>query len=165
MQADPWRLFIALWPDAASREALQTWSDAQHWPEGARRTRPEHLHLTLHFLGPTDPARVPELASSLPKRIDPITLRLAHLQDWGEGLQVLRPLEYPPALMELQKQIGATLGELGLPVDDRRFRPHVTLGRKGSGLLLQSAPEIHWQCNSLVLARSQKGYHPLWRSS
>lgn len=164
MQADPWRLFIALWPDAASCAALQAWSDAQHWPAGARRTKPEHLHLTLQFIGPTDPARVPELAAALPRRIEPLTLRLAHLQDWGEGLQVLRPLTPPPELFELQQDLGARLRALGLPAEERRYRPHVTLGRKGEGLQLSSVPDISWQSQSLVLVRSQKGYHRLWQS-
>ena len=45
------RLFLALWPDDGTREALAGCRDAWAWDAHAVPERTERLHLTLHFLG------------------------------------------------------------------------------------------------------------------
>jgi len=50
-ESGPLRLFFALWPDDATRDALNRtgkWLH-QHW--GGRRMRADTLHITLAFLG------------------------------------------------------------------------------------------------------------------
>src|SRR4029450_6447491 len=59
------RLFLALWPpsevlDAALRHAAQ-WS----WPRGARRVRPDKVHMTLHFLGAVPRDHIDALVDAL----------------------------------------------------------------------------------------------------
>ena len=58
---ETWRLFLGLWPDASTRAALERESARWTWPAAARRTAPERLHLTLHFLGNTPVEQVPAL--------------------------------------------------------------------------------------------------------
>ncbi|MBH9577423.1 RNA 2',3'-cyclic phosphodiesterase [Inhella proteolytica] len=162
---EPLRLFIALWPDAATAQALHAWSDGLHWPPGARRHPAAHLHLTLHFLGATAPDRVPEIAALLPARIEPIELHWGEHQDWGHGLQVLCPLDPPAALFELQQQLGQRLQAHGLPVETRPYRPHLTLARKASGVRAAQELDLRWRATRLVLAQSLRGYHALWSSA
>ncbi|MFO1252492.1 MAG: RNA 2',3'-cyclic phosphodiesterase [Inhella sp.] len=162
---EPLRLFIALWPETAMAQALHNWADGLNWPAGARRHPAAHLHLTLHFLGATAPERVAEIAAALPTCIEPIELRWGRLQDWGQGLQVLRPLDPPAALFDLQQRLGQRLQALGLPVDARRYRPHLTLARKAPGVLAAQDPDLRWRASRLVLAQSLRGYHALWSSA
>ena len=60
------RLFLALWPDDDTRTALLAWQQAQTWPATARLTRPDDLHLTLHFMGAVPQSALTELKHALP---------------------------------------------------------------------------------------------------
>lgn len=163
MRVEALRLFLGLWPDEASLRALQTWTEGLHWPSGAKRTLPRHLHLTLHFLGDTAAERVAPLVAALPARAPAVELQLDGMQDWGRGLQVLTASRTPPALAALHAELAEILRAQGLPVESRPFRPHVTLARKAGGLSAEP-PRLRWRSRALVLARSLHGYHPLWQS-
>lgn len=163
MPTEALRLFLGLWPDKASLRDLQDWADGLHWPHGAKRTLPQHLHLTLHFLGDTEASRVPALCAALPTRLPAMELQLDALQCWGQGLQVLVADETQPALAALHAELAALLRAQGLPVESRPFRPHVTLARKANGLQAPT-PALRWRSRALVLAQSLHGYHPLWQT-
>ena len=57
------RLFLALWPPPAVREAIAGWRGAWWWPPAARLVQDERLHLTLHFIGAVPASRLPAPAS------------------------------------------------------------------------------------------------------
>lgn len=158
------RLFLALWPEPQVAAQWQAWADTLAWPPGARRHRSADLHLTLHFLGATSEAVRWALQARLPQRIAPIALHLDRLQDW-DGIAVLRPMETPSALAALQLELAEILSGIGLPVEARRFRPHVTLARRAPGLPVQAPPALTWRAQRLVLAESRQGYHALWSSA
>lgn len=163
---DPSRLFLALWPDAPTRRALQTWSEALHWPTNARRTTPNHLHLTLHFIGNVPRVRLPELADGLAQAFAPFELVLDQFAVWHRGIAVLQPSgDTPAALAGLHAVLAAALRTLALPVEARPFRPHVTLARHASGANLREgeAPApVCWRADDgYVLAESAGGYHVL----
>ena len=65
------RLFLGLWPTDAMRKALLAQADAWSWPEGARRSRPEGLHITLHFLGEVAATKLPLLRRELDVNLQP----------------------------------------------------------------------------------------------
>ncbi|MFZ5547806.1 MAG: RNA 2',3'-cyclic phosphodiesterase [Pseudomonadota bacterium] len=163
MAPDPARLFLALWPDAATRQALQAWQGAIAWPADARPTAPAHLHLTLHFMGAVPRARLPALQAGLGRPFTPFTLQLAELALWRGGLAVLLPAQAPPELAALHAGLAVALRSLALPVDERPFRPHVTLARHAAGAMLTApvAP-LAWRADTgYVLAESAGGYHVL----
>ncbi|MES2153412.1 MAG: 2'-5' RNA ligase family protein [Pseudomonadota bacterium] len=56
------RLFLALWPGAAVRAQLGERRDDWRWPRAASPVADGRLHLTLHFLGEVERARVAPLA-------------------------------------------------------------------------------------------------------
>lgn len=163
MAPDPARLFLALWPDAPTRHALQAWQGAIAWPADARPTAPAHLHLTLHFIGAVPRARLSALQAGLGRPFTPFTLQLAELVLWRGGLAVLLPAETPPALATLHAGLGVALRALALPVDERPFRPHVTLARHAGGARLTApAAPVAWHADAgYVLAESAGGYHVL----
>lgn len=150
------RLFLALWPDRATREALQAWQATIASPT-ARLTPARDLHLTLHFLGVLDDARLPDVQAAADVASPPVTVLLSSLETWKQGLRVALAHDVPPALAGLHAAIGAGLRARGLPLDARPYRPHVTLARRaGPGLAGEPATgppaPITWSSAGHVLA-------------
>ena len=166
--SDAWRLFVALWPDTVARQALQHACDRLPRERIGRRVEPERLHLTLHFIGAMPPARLPALRAALDLAVEPCTLQLDRLEAWPRGLLVWRASVVPAALAEGHRRIGQVLSGLGLPVERRAFRPHVTLARRAApDVPLPLLPPLDWPVHGHRLVRSSPlgGYEPLadWR--
>ena len=122
------RLFIALWPTPAVRRALCVRRDAIRWPPHARIVPDQRLHLTLHFIGPVPSALWPRLLPALREvRCSSVELELGAAQQWPHGLVVLPATAVPPPLRALHTALAGALTGLGLPVERRSLRPHVTL--------------------------------------
>ncbi|HEU5432712.1 MAG TPA: RNA 2',3'-cyclic phosphodiesterase [Thermomicrobiales bacterium] len=132
-----WRLFLAVPLPDGVRETVAHEINAlarEDWP--VRWVNPEGAHLTLHFLGEVAPERAELLRLGLPPvvaRHTAFDLRTSHL---GVFPNLRRPRViwlglYGPAhrLETLQRDLGATLRELGFPVGDEPFQPHITLVR------------------------------------
>lgn len=159
------RLFYALWPDAAVHAALLAHQRAWRWPAGVSLTRPERLHLTLHFLGELPAALLPALADALPRGGEPFELRLAQPALWRGGLAVLLAEQVPPPLRALHAGLGEALQALGLSTDPRPFAPHVTLARRARHAVPPGQVEpVVWPARGAVLVESvrpQGGYRVL----
>jgi 2'-5' RNA ligase len=157
------RLFLALWPDVDTRAALAAEQARWQWPAGARPVRTDGLHLTLHFIGPVEQARVPALIDACRVASAPCTLSLDSAELWPNHCAVLCARDVPPALAALHASIARALRALGLPVERRSFRPHVTLARHAAGA--QAPPEatpLPWNARGHVLVQSAGGrYTPL----
>jgi 2'-5' RNA ligase len=152
------RLFIALVPDAPVREQLALWRDAWTWPRSATPVKTERLHVTLHFLGDVEADRVEQLADLLPDSFAPFDLVLSHTEIWPHGIGVLEPESMPAALKDLHAKIAVVLQDLGLPVDARPYRPHVTLARRAAGAVRQGqGPSINWRIDRYALMQSTLG--------
>lgn len=101
-----------------------------------RWVKPENMHLTLKFLGDTDPALVPELAAALGQSVSgaaPIALS-------AEGLGVFpNPARARVVWMGLSGEtarlaalaggLDSLLSDLGFEPETRPFAAHLTLGR------------------------------------
>jgi RNA 2',3'-cyclic 3'-phosphodiesterase len=163
------RLFIALWPTPAVRAALTAQRHALPWPPGAARVADERLHLTLHFLGQVSAALLPQLVPALQLRYPRFTLDIGPPKVWPRGLAVLPCTPAPAALLALHAALTAALAGLGLPVERRPFRPHVTLARRAEGVLLprptSHAPNLRWRVagHALVWSHPGAGYRVLAR--
>ncbi|MGE4291562.1 MAG: RNA 2',3'-cyclic phosphodiesterase [Desulfovibrio sp.] len=107
--------------------------------EAARGARiscppPERQHLTLKFLGDTDPDAVPVLAAALAKISFPPFL--LQLEGAGYFPNVARPSvlwagvgQGADALATLAGQVNAALAPQGHVPETRPYHPHLTLGR------------------------------------
>jgi len=158
------RLFFALWPDEATREALCDWQRVCV-PKGARKTHHADLHLTLHFLGQVPGEKVVDLevlgANQVPQTFQ---LTLGHLGRFSRpGVLWAGPENVPQGLKHLHEDLGEGLKELGLSVESRPYRPHVTLARKvwelPRGIEL---PPINWKVRQWALVQSRPGNLPLY---
>jgi 2'-5' RNA ligase len=163
------RLFIALWPSDDVRGGIAQWQSQWAWPERAAVVPPERLHLTLHFLGDVAPQRVPELIYELKVVPTPrFELHFGRPELWPHGVAVLRPDNSPTQLRGLHARIGLALSKIGLPVEHRPYRPHVTLARRASGAKPPvQAPDLGWEAdNGFVLVQTLvggRGYEVLER--
>jgi 2'-5' RNA ligase len=108
-QPDVARLFLAVWPDAAARAQLAAYRDGWRWPPGARPVTGDKLHLTLHFIGDFDRARIAALAGALaPVAMLPTVLRADRPEVWRGGIAVLR-LRADAHLSALHAALGEIL--------------------------------------------------------
>lgn len=139
--------------------AVQEHAAAWHWPASARRTRPERLHVTLHFLGERPAAEVPLLREGLDVEWDGCELLFDRAEVWGGGIAVLEASGVPPPLAALHGALRERLVALGVPVEERRYRPHVTLARKAFGARAPAAAApLRWTAGpQYALVRSLPG--------
>lgn len=137
------RLFIALTLPVAVRDELARW--AQPLP-GVTWTRPDHLHVTLRFLGDVSTDAIERATTRL------ATVQVAPFILPVEGIGTFPPNRPPrilwigtgsghPRLFQLRQRLDDALIAAGLQLDVRTFHPHVTLARCTED---GSAAVIHW---------------------
>ena len=148
------RLFAALWPDPALRRALQAWQAAWTWPPRARPTPARDLHLTLVFIGAAPVERLPDIEAALATPTPAFELALDEPALWHRRLAVMACREVPALLAAWQQALADTLRALGLAIETRPYRPHVTLARSAAGALVPagSPPPLRWSPRGHVLA-------------
>lgn len=131
------RLFVSVDLDGLSEEVAsvqERFADAS----GLRPTDPGGAHVTLKFLGDTDPDRLPELTDELARAVDgagvdPFEMRVG-------GLGVFPDVDYisvvwvgvregAEALTRLHETIEERTVALGFDPEDHEFTPHATVGR------------------------------------
>ena len=151
------RLFIGLMPDADVRDALIDHQLRWYWGLGAP-TRPERLHLTVHFLGEIDATREWVLRSALAgEEVAPFDLVLRTPECWSGGVAVLRPDEHP-ALHDLHARLAGRLLQAGIVSHRADFKPHVTLARGAPNAAPPEAtPPVRWTVRDFALVWSRPG--------
>ncbi|MGO9239264.1 MAG: RNA 2',3'-cyclic phosphodiesterase [Bryobacteraceae bacterium] len=93
-----------------------------------------NLHLTTKFIGDFPEQRLEELKSALAAAPRPGTLRIA-IRGLGWFPDPKRPriffagIEAPPEMAQLARDTEAACAALGIPREDKPFRPHLTLAR------------------------------------
>jgi 2'-5' RNA ligase len=134
------RLFVSIdLPDSladAVADAQDRFADA----EGLRVVDPDDAHLTLFFVGDTDPERVDEVEAALERAVD--AAEVAPFEMCVGGFGVFPSLDYisvvwagvrdGAGVAETTRLNGAVereLEALGFEGDDHEFTPHVTLAR------------------------------------
>jgi len=151
------RLFLGLWPPEPVREALVRHAERWAWPRGARRVRPDKIHLTLHFIGDVPRERVAALAQAIAVPFEPIDLRLDHAEVWPGGIAVFGPSAVPAALLELHRRLGAALAAFGIAPERRALKAHVTLARRAQGAVAPPpADGVDWHADRYVLVESDR---------
>lgn len=170
MSMDTRRLFFALWPDLATRVALDQTAASLHVNWGGRQMPPESLHLTLAFLGDTPVVRLDELhrlAAAVIGRT--FTLKLDSPGCWQQNrVGWLGVKETPPALTLLVSHLRRALRAGQFPFDDRRYVPHVTLLRNAHCGAPPPCPPLMWNAQNFALLHSPglgatRGYTVLGR--
>lgn len=131
------RLFFAVDPSEEARtDLLRALAPLRGEPGEPHWTAPARWHLTLLFLGAVPDDRLPDVVAAAAPALagtPPLTLRLSGGGRFGS---LRRPQVVwtgldgdVAALAELAERLRAAVHALGLPAEDRPFRPHLTLGR------------------------------------
>ncbi len=124
------RLFIAIdLPEEIKEGVISLCSGLP----GARWVPDDQLHLTLRFLGEVDHS----LFSELYNRLDEIRLKSfpLHLKGLGIFPTAQKPrvlwvgLKKSAPLMELRKRTDSVLRHLDIPLEKKKFSPHITIAR------------------------------------
>jgi len=126
------RLFVALYPDGATANALFEALTREELPPH-RLTPHEQLHLTAHFIGEVEERRLADVVESVAgaaRSVAPFVLQplhLAALPETGPARLVAAVTDLPSALLELHERLVARLAR-GRNKRET-FLPHFTLAR------------------------------------
>lgn len=162
MSGETHRLFFALWPDDASREALASAARAvrqRHHPVG-RATAAARYHVTLQFLGsyPVWPEDIVARAIAAAGEViaEPFGLSVDRAASFGSRVWWIGPAETPPELTRLVLRLRDALRRNAVPHERlERFTPHVTILRDADRALAPTPmPPVVWKPDDFVLAAS-----------
>lgn len=134
------RVFIACrLPDFVQQQANDVEKQVRRALRGHSRirwTKSAGRHLTLAFLGNIAESFIPKLQDSLlpiAQNQAPIDIQLHQLGAFPQLRRAralwLGVVDPSGQLTLLANNLRAQLGHLGIPLEDRPFRPHLTLGR------------------------------------
>ncbi|HEX2174629.1 MAG TPA: RNA 2',3'-cyclic phosphodiesterase [Nocardioidaceae bacterium] len=166
------RLFVAVELPAAVRSHLdsRTGSLRQSMPDW-RWTPPAQWHLTLAFLGEVPEETLPELSRRMglaARRHRPFRLELAGLGAFN-NLRRARILWAGvdgdrEALTRLADSVSAGARRAKIRLEERPYRPHLTLGRRRAPVDLRESPGLaagyqspSWPVEEFVLVQSHLG--------
>lgn len=152
------RVFFALWPPAPVASRLAGLGAAA-CPAGARRMRPETLHLTLAFVGDIDTTRLAALMEAGDRIQWPaFDLLIDRVCRWTHNHIIWAGVsETPPVLESLADGLYVALRERGIELPERPFKPHITLARKSDDFIPPTAPvSVPWSVDGGVLVASER---------
>jgi len=105
----------------------------------------ENIHLTLHFLGQQKEEKIEEIKQVLEEsvyKMKPVVLKIKGLDFFPNAVKpriiFLACVEENNLINKLQARVGKKLTAIGIPVDQRPFKLHLTLGRINPVRRLQS---------------------------
>jgi 2'-5' RNA ligase len=165
------RTFIACELPRSVRSAIADYVQALRvLPGRVSWVKPENIHLTLKFLGDVPEKNLDEIAAALREA----SQGFHPMQTTAKGCGVFPNARHPRVLwvgledesgilQKLAAEIDQRLRQLGFPKEDRRFSPHLTIGRVRDGAVdkiitaMQERPFIIQpvQFTEIILMRSQ----------
>lgn len=166
------RLFVAVDLPAQVREHLAAGTGRLRAAmDGWRWTPPDQWHLTLAFLGEVPEERLPELTRRMglaARRHEPFALELSGLGAFNSPRRA-RILWVGvggdrEALVRLADSVSAGARRAKIGLEERRYRPHMTLGRRRAPVDLRERLDDGagyegrpWTVEEFVLVESHLG--------
>jgi 2'-5' RNA ligase len=150
------RLFVAVWPPTEVVDALRRIARPEH--PRLRWTTAEQWHVTLRFLGTTEPQAVEAALATVDLPV--VTARLGPALTRLERGVLVAPVG---GLDELAEVVVGATAELGRSSERRRFSGHLTMARSGSGTRVPAelagvAIDAEWAVDDVTLVASH--LHP-----
>jgi 2'-5' RNA ligase len=169
---DTQRIFFAVDLDASTRRAAaEVARSCLNVPggDGIRWLREETFHVTMRFLGDTDPGRIQALADCVREQtsaVQPFRMELGGVRPFPSkrgAFAVVLDVAPVERFEELAAAVERGTVAAGFDPETRRFRPHLTLGRvrgkKFTGVTAAVTPVGQgYDVNEVVLFRSD--LHP-----
>jgi RNA 2',3'-cyclic 3'-phosphodiesterase len=153
------RLFFALWPTDELRTELAPIRLEVLRHCGGRPSLPLTLHMTLVYVGRVPEPQVGELMAIGDGILQPaFDYQMDFAACFGKaGVAWLGAQNIPVSLMELQATLQKSVHDAGFAIDQREFRPHVTVARNIHNFVEPWAVSpVTWHVNrfSLVAANT-----------
>jgi len=162
------RLFVGLAIDEAAKQTLERLTlRLRAKDDGLRWSTPDQWHVTLVFLGEVDDESRARLIRELRQvRQDPLRLLMERLGVFERSGILHAEVEVSAALLRLYEAVAAAVKRVGLAVEERPYRAHITLararntdGRKTIARLRRSTEQqrlsAHWEADEFLLYESQ----------
>ena len=163
------RLFFALWPNHRQRERMRDFiSPLAKEVEGHAVDR-RNWHITLAYIGDFPERLIPPLQNAAAEIVvEPFHLRFDRLEFWPRPkVASLVTANVPPELQALVQQLNGVLLKAGIVVEERTYRPHITVVRNArsfEAMRLAHSAEIEWDSFELIESVSRPGgatYRPV----
>lgn len=163
--------------DRVRAVAPGTRQGAREGERAVRWVRMDGLHMTLRFIGPTEPERIDAARDATVRAAAGVVPFSVHLTTAGSFPDPRRPRTLwlgatvgADALLALNDRVDTEVERGGWQRDTRPFRPHLTLARSdgvaGAAetariLVAEAAPlDVRWAVDRLVLFESVTGGGP-----
>ncbi len=129
-------------------------------------TLTENLHLTLVFLGEVEPDRIDKVTRAMKEMIGTsFELKLGGLghfrRDGGDIYWI--GVENNEILQDMQSQLAKLLIRAGFSIEERKFKPHLTIGRRiifnnsfNEKEFSRTLPEMSMEVNHISLMKSER---------
>lgn len=163
------RSFFALPCDQDLSDHINTRTLILQKCKNIRRVRSDQFHITLKFLGDTQEKLLGDLEKEIltsMEQINEFNLKLttAGVFPRSDNPRILwiGNRDIPLPLQQIVLQLNLLFNQFGFPRDERRFKPHITVGRiKGSvpGEIMEQYLQINMK--DLIL----KANHIVWYES
>lgn len=127
------RTFISV--DVPVTEELRSLLDSLKMMDSVRVVPENQLHLTLKFLGDTDEKKVEKLCSELRRSLEGTGPFDIVIQGTGAFPNLRNPrvlwlgVKDPERLIDAADIVDSTMKGLKIKADDKKFSPHLTVGR------------------------------------
>ena len=127
------RTFISV--DIPLTDAIKEALDEMKRTDNVRPVPEGQMHLTLKFLGDQDERKVEKLCSSLKDTLngtepcDIVVEGVGAFPDMRRPKVVWLGVKDPESLIGLAKKVDSAVKRMKLKSDDKRFSPHITIGR------------------------------------
>ena len=157
------RLFIAInFPDETRAAIAKIRDNLKASAFRGNFTFDENLHLTLVFLGECDAQQTETIKAIMSGSVfSEFTLELEKVgyfkrnggNTWWVGLKE------NSAFSALQANLSKRLKQKGFMIEDRKYSPHVTIGREvkmQAGFMLLEVPQVSFSVQSIDLMRSER---------
>jgi len=163
------RLFFALWPDHRQRDRLRDIINPVARTVEGRAIDRRNWHVTLAFIGTFPERQIPDLMRRAAEiHVEPFRLSFDRLEFWPRPkVASLTAATVPEELQRLVSSLNALLQDEGVAIEDRTYRPHITVVRNARTFpteRLAQRATTEWSNFELVESVSGPGgatYHPL----
>ena len=150
------KLFFALWPPSNKVRKKIEMVNQSIKEGGIKKVKPDNLHVTLVFLGNVDAKSEVMIRQSVEHIIvQPFVLHFDQLEYWRKPrILCLSTQQYDPHLLVLVNALKSIVEQCGVKIEERSYKPHITLARKAYKLIDIDVLPIEWQVHAFCLVQS-----------
>ena len=143
------RLFIAaLLPENINEQISGYVNSLKQDIDGVRWEKPEKLHLTLKFLGNVEDEQARRMSAALEQLAETYSPFVLNISEFGGFPRLKNPrvlyvgLSENENLSTFHSELDLTLSKFGFEKEERKFTPHITIGRVKQKISVKQAPDI-----------------------